>query len=237
MNGSRIDVTVLVPTWNGEAFLPAQMESILADAPPHALVLVRDDGSADATTEIVNAFAARDHRVRPVPGGERLGVIRSVERLLGEVRGGVVFLADQDDVWRQGKVARCLEALDDADLVVHDAARIDAEGNPLEDSLFERRGWGGGFLANAWKNRFTGCCMALRADLLRVALPFPAIPMHDQWLGLVALRHGRVAWLPERLVDYRVHGGNATATGSGRSKANALVRIVWRLQAMRAWTR
>lgn len=230
-------VTVVLPTWNGERFLAAQLDSILRDIPSHARLLVRDDGSTDHTTEIVREFASRDPRIELLPGGARLGVIRSVEALLAKVEGGAVFLSDQDDLWRPGKVARCLDALESADLVIHDASRIDADGKPLEGTLFQRRGSGGGMLANAWKNRFTGCCMAFSAELLKQALPFPAIPMHDQWLGLVALRHGRVAWLPEALVDYRVHGGNATATGSGRSKAGALKRILWRVQALQALMR
>jgi glycosyltransferase involved in cell wall biosynthesis len=230
-------VTVVLPTWNGERFIAAQLDSILRELPSHGRVLVRDDGSVDRTTEIVHEIDSRDPRVELLPAGGRLGVIHSVEALLAKVERGVVFLSDQDDLWRPGKVARCLEALENADLVVHDAARIDADGNPLDGTLFQRRGFGGGVFANVWKNRFTGCCMAFRADLLPRALPFPAIPMHDQWLGLVALRHGRVAWLPETLADYRVHGGNATATGSGESKAGVMRRILWRAQILRALVR
>lgn len=231
-------VVVLMPVWNGERFLESQVESILAELPANAELRIRDDGSVDRTTETVSSLAARDGRVRMLPGGERLGVVRSVERLLQGVDDGVVFLADQDDLWLPGKVERCLEALERADLLVHDASRIDAEGNPIDGTLFERRGSGGGFFANAWKNRFTGCCMAFRAELLRKALPFPtAIPMHDQWLGLVALRHGRVAWLPEPLVAYRVHGGNATATGGGRPPAGPAQRLLWRLRILQALAR
>ena len=231
-------IAVLLPAWNGERFVADQIDSILADLPADGFLRVRDDRSDDRTAEIVSGFAARDPRVELVRGDERIGVVRSVEILLEGVEADAVFLADQDDLWRPGKTARCLEALATTDLVVHDASRIDAEGRPLEGTLFSRRGAGGGFLANVWRNRFTGCCMAFRSDLLRRALPFPErVPMHDQWLGLVALRRGRVAWIPDVLVDYRVHGGNATATGSGASKAGAWRRIRWRLQAVRSLMR
>lgn len=61
--------------------------------------------------------------------------------------------------------------------------------------------------------------------------------MHDQWLGLVALRHGNVAWLDTTLLEYRVHAGNATATGGGRPPASPVRRLLWRLQALQALVR
>lgn len=231
-------ITVVLPTWNGMPHLPAQVGSILRDLPADGVLKVRDDGSTDTTCAWLDEEARRDPRLQRIPSQGRVGVIRGVELLLAGLPHGVVFLADQDDLWHPGKISRCLEALATADLVVHDARRVDADGIPLGDTLFARRGLGGGVVANLWRNRFTGCCMAMRASLLATALPFPRhLPMHDQWLGLVALRHGRVAWLGEPLMDYRVHAGNATATGGGRPSAGPARRLLWRLQALQALSR
>lgn len=231
-------ITVVLPTWNGMPHLPSQVHSILGVLPDSGVLKVRDDGSTDGTRSWLEDLALREPRVRTILSQERVGVVRSVERLLADVPEGVVFLADQDDVWHPEKVARCLDALATADLVVHDARRVDGEGSPLGDTLFVRRGVGGGVAANLWRNRFTGCCMAMRRSLLEQALPFPRhLPMHDQWLGLVALRHGRVRWLEEVLMDYRVHAGNATATGGGRPAASPIRRLLWRLQALQALLR
>lgn len=231
-------ITVVMPTWNGLPHLRAQLDSILHELPEDGVVKVRDDGSTDGTRDWLEARAAEDARIQRVPSDGRIGVIRGVEQLLVGLPEGVVFLADQDDVWLPGKISRCLEALARVDLVVHDARRIDADGNFLGDTLFARRGFGGGLATNLWRNRFTGCCMAFRTSLLRQALPFPRhIPMHDQWLGLVALRHGNVAWLDTTLLEYRVHAGNATATGGGRPPASPVRRLLWRLQALQALVR
>lgn len=231
-------ITVVLPTWNGMPHLPAQVGSILRELPADGVLKVRDDGSTDGTCGWLEEEARRDPRLQRIPSEGRVGVIRGVELLLAGLPNGVVFLADQDDLWHPGKISRCLEALATADLVVHDARRVDADGIPLGDTLFVRRGLGGGLVANLWRNRFTGCCMAMRSTLLDAALPFPRhLPMHDQWLGLVALRHGRVAWLDESLMDYRVHAGNATATGGGRPAASPARRLLWRLQALQALCR
>lgn len=227
-----------MPAWNGLPHLPAQVESILREIPADGVLRIRDDGSTDGTRAWLDERATRDARIHRIPSEGRIGVVRGVEHLLSGVPEGVVFLADQDDVWLPGKVSRCLESLAVADLVVHDALRVDASGDSMGDTLFARRGFGGGLASNLWRNRFTGCCMAFRTSLLRQALPFPRhIPMHDQWLGLVALRHGNVAWLDATLMEYRVHAGNATATGGGRPPASPVRRLLWRLQALQALVR
>ncbi|MCB9495706.1 MAG: glycosyltransferase [Fibrobacteria bacterium] len=229
-------VSVVMPVFRGLPFLPDQVESIVGQLPPDGLLRIRDDGSDDGSHEWLMQRASLDGRIQLLPDRKHLGVVAGVEALLRDLPRGVVFLADQDDVWHPGKVERCLEALSgDASLAIHDAVRIDARGEELPHRLFERRGWGGGVATNLWKNTFTGCCMAFRTDLLDRALPFPRrIPMHDQWLGILALRHGGVRWIREPLLSYRVHSGNATATGGGKPAAGMVRRILWRIQALQA---
>lgn len=42
-------------------------------------------------------------------------------------------------------------------------------------------------LKHILKNPYMGCCMCLRKEVIDKAIPFPnKIPMHDQYLGLVA---------------------------------------------------
>ena len=68
--------------------------------------------------------------------------------------------------------------------------------------------------------------MALKRSALIAALPFPAnLPMHDQWLGIVAKKSGEVAFVDVPLVQYRRHGQTVT----GRDHVRMLVRIKWRL--------
>lgn len=53
--------------------------------------------------------------------------------------------------------------------------------------------------------------MALRRDVLTVALPIPRfVPMHDMWLGAVACVAGRVHYISLPLLQYRRHGRNVS---------------------------
>lgn len=96
-------------------------------------------------------------------------------------------------------------------LVLHDACVTDADMHPLEPSFFAVHGSKPGFGANLIRNSFMGCCMAFRRELCGAILPLPeGIPMHDQWIGLIATRLGRVVFLEEPLLFYRGHGGNVS---------------------------
>ena len=59
-------VTCVIPVFNGERFLAASLESILAQSYSNLEVLVMDDASDDRSAEIAERFAARDPRVKSV---------------------------------------------------------------------------------------------------------------------------------------------------------------------------
>lgn len=223
-------------TFNGAEFIGMQLESILGQLEANDEVVIADDGSTDATLDYIESF--NDSRIRIIrSGGYPLGPTYNMERALMEARGEYVFLTDQDDVWLPGKVARVLGGLKNATLVLHDAYLLHRAGSTEEwirgDLLSQIRPFARGLLRNWFKNGYTGNCMAFRRELLAKALPFPAkLPMHDQWLGLVAEKYFGVEYIPEALVEYRQHKTNATRiTGSGKG---ILQRLRWRLDLLRA---
>ena len=223
-------ISVCLAACNGERFIAQQLESILASSRVSE-VLVSDDGSVDATREVVAGIG--DPRVKLLTG-PRQGVVRNFEFLLGQARGELIFLADQDDVWLPSKVDVMAAALQRAGLAVSNCKVVDTELRELHPSYFKLRGSRPGMLANLLRNSYLGCCMALRRELLQDALPFPAdTPMHDWWLGLVAERLGSVCFIDEPLLLYRRHAGNLTPSAE-RSRASPLKRLQWRLSLAKA---
>lgn len=220
-------ISVCLPLYNGERFVGEQIQSILAQLSPEDELIISDDASTDRSVEVVQNL--QDSRIRLLVHSQRLGAVGNMQRALMASKGETIFLSDQDDVWMPSKLRNCVNALKTFDLVLHDAAIVDAVGRPLQPSLFASRGVKCGFWANWFRNSYTGCCMAFRRDVLLASLPFPAhIPMHDQWIGLVAERKFKVSFLHETLIGYRQHGGNATNTVVGSS--NSLwTRLRWRL--------
>jgi glycosyltransferase involved in cell wall biosynthesis len=99
---------ILLATYNGATFLPAQLESIFSQARGWKL-LVRDDGSNDGTREFLRDRAAAGMPILIVDDGWkiRLGARGNFARLLEEAaRTGADYctLSDQDDIWRPSKL-------------------------------------------------------------------------------------------------------------------------------------
>lgn len=209
--------SVAMASYNGARYIEEQLRSVLSQLGPQDEVVVSDDGSTDGTRALLETLAGQDSRLRVLSGPGK-GVVRNFEHALAAVTGDIVFLCDQDDVWQPDKVAAVSAAFDDPAvwLVMHDARVTDDALRPVADSFFALHGSRAGYYRNLWRNSYIGCCMAFRRELLSLALPFPeGIPMHDQWLGMLANRRGGVRLLARPLIDYRRHAGTATTDRHG----------------------
>lgn len=84
-------VSVVVPVYNMEAFLPETLDSILASDYPNFEVVVVDDGSKDASYRIACDYAKKDQRVRAYtqPNGE---LVQPEIRLFGWRKGSLYCL-------------------------------------------------------------------------------------------------------------------------------------------------
>ena len=56
-------ITIIVPVYNGAAYLKRCMDSILAQTYPNYEILIVDDGSTDATAEIAEEYLAYDAKM------------------------------------------------------------------------------------------------------------------------------------------------------------------------------
>jgi rhamnosyltransferase len=219
-------LTVVLSSYNGAKFLPEQIESIRRQTCTDWSLLIRDDGSADGTRQLLQSLAQADSRITIVSDGlGNLGPAASFGTLLEHAysRGAqYVALADQDDVWLPEKLDRQLELLRSkeaaagarAPLLVHsDLAVVAPDLQSVHPSFlsFEHLShiaeWPIGTLLV--QNFVTGCSTLVNRALLGIALPVPtAAIMHDWWLALCAACYGGIWYLPEATVLYRQHGGN-----------------------------
>lgn len=208
-------ISVCIATYNGAKYIAEQLASILKQLSAEDEVVVSDDGSTDGTIDIVRSL--NDRRIRIVDGPRRHSPTLNFEWALRNAKGEYIFLADQDDVWLEGKVTRCVEELQMCDCVVSDARVTDSLLNTTSESLFQLMHVKRGRLSNLlWRNGYTGCCMAFKREVLNKALPFPTdISMHDIWIGNVAAFCGSLHFINDRLLLFRRHDTTASCNGKG----------------------
>jgi len=120
VNGARIahvDVTrrpmvsVVLPCFNAERFLPAALESLLCQTHCELEILALDDGSSDATPRILADYAARDGRICVLRTATNQGLIGTLNRGVAEAGGEFIARMDADDVSAPRRIERQVDAL------------------------------------------------------------------------------------------------------------------------------
>jgi hypothetical protein len=220
-----LPVRILLATRNGAAYLPAQLDSFVAQTWPDWSLLVGDDGSQDATRAVLAGFGARHPgRLVAVQDGPGTGAAANFLTLLAQTvataPAAAVAFSDQDDVWLPAKLDRAARWL-----LAHGAAEgqllawvcrtvlTDAHLQPIGESRHYGRppGFGNALVQNILAGNTIVLSPAAAAAL---AATVPAalaagVPHHDWWMYQVLTGIGAQIGMEEApLVLYRQHGGN-----------------------------
>lgn len=126
-------ISVLMTVYNGERWLAEAIQSVLNQTYTAFEFLIVDDGSTDATPDILKRAAARDDRIRLFTHAN-MGVSRSVNRVLPHARNEWIARFDADDLMLPDRLERQMAFLrENPDVAVTSsfATYIDAKGNPV----------------------------------------------------------------------------------------------------------
>ena len=204
-------ISVAMATFNGEKYIKEQLESILCQLTKEDEIIISDDGSKDNTIKIIKSL--KDKRIKIINGPQN-GVKQNFANAISSCNGKYIFLADQDDIWKDKKVEKVLHAFEKEKClcVVHDAKVFDSDSNEIiMDSFYEFRNSKSGIIKNIIKNSYIGCCMAFDSCIKNKILPIPNdIEMHDQWIGIMCEKYGKSIFSNDQLVLYRRHGNNVS---------------------------
>ena len=230
-------VDILMATYNGEAFVEEQVQSIINQTYTDWRLLVHDDGSTDKTMEILHRLAEEEERVVVIEDGvQRLGVARNFIHLVKQSTAAYCMFCDQDDVWLPHKVERMVHAIEQYEQNIPQVLYTNAFlWNPergiisdkntltypttLRQTLFLNTGIQG---AAAIFNR------AMREV---IAEPLAYYAMHDHVLLLAGICFGEVHYLHESLMYYRQHEHNVTGNAPGSIVKK--IALMWRNRGVR----
>ncbi len=184
---------ILLSTYNGEAYLPTLLESILNQNWKHWDLWIRDDGSTDGTRDILREFSSRfnggdegpnKNTAATTPAGHdaimpgtsscrihniegvNLGIANSFFHLLEKSCDGYDGYAfcDQDDIWVPEKLERAAQALEAERPMLYHARQWIMDEDSGKKSLSPRPVHTG--FSNALiQNQVVGCTMVINAQL------------------------------------------------------------------------
>lgn len=225
-------ISVVLPVRNGMPYLPRAVESVLGQTWRDFELIVIDDGSTDRTAEHLRSVT--DPRVRVVsPNGA--GLAAALNTGLALARAPYLARQDADDWSTPGRFAQQVAFLDahpDVTVVATCANYIDADGHPVEDAWTRT-------VREQQDSAQTPdeiqcvmpltCCIThgsvmMRTEALRRCGGYDAaaVPAEDYDLWLRLLPEQRLAKLPDRLYDYRVH----TSQSSAARRAEQTARVI-----------
>lgn len=221
-------VTILLATYQGERFLQAQLDSLVAQEGVRLRVMASDDGSHDSTLAILKHFAAQHDIFAAQHDGPQDGASANFLSLLALVPPdtGLLAFCDQDDLWLPGKMARAARMLQGTMRPTLWLGRVSLCDEALEHCrpapLRRVVPTFGGVLSEALG---PGHAMVLNAPawaLLHAAAQAgeaQGVPFHDWWATQMVLGAGGQVLLDDRPTTlYRQHQAQAIGSGHGFSQ-------------------
>ena len=218
-------IAILLCTFNGASFLPAQLASLAGQSFKNWRLFVSDDGSMDDTIAIVAEYKER-LGTAPVNirNGSRQGFVKNFLSLACDPSLSFDYYAycDQDDVWEPDKLARAVERLSRTSpkipaMYCSRTILIDDEGKTLAYSrAYRRKPSFRNALVQSIASGNTIVFNEAARRLLMICGSAAKIPSHDWWTYLLTSGAGGVVYydqIPQ--VRYRMHGENVIGTNTG----------------------
>ena len=230
-------IAILLCTFNGARFLPAQLASYEDQDLTDWRLFASDDGSDDATLALLEDFQKKHGAGRvEIRRGPRKGFVANFLSLICDptIKSEYYALSDQDDVWHPQKLTRARQFLSDApaDQPVVYCSRtqlIDEQGKDIGLSTFYRKR---PHFRNALvQSLASGNTMVFNEKmrwLLMQAGSDANAPSHD-WLVYLAITAvgGKIIYDSVPTVSYRMHSGNVIGSNDSAGARMVRARLLW----------
>ena len=220
-------VSVLLPVHNAAAYLREAIDSILAQHFTDFEFLILNDGSTDASEEIIHSYT--DPRIRYVKNKTNVGLVATLNRGIEMAQGEYIARMDADDISLPERFTRQVAFLDQH-------PEVGACGTAFQffgDSTYVSRN------PTDYKQAFTllsnNSSLGHPTSMIRRAVLMQHGIRYEEEYQYAAdfafwIRISQVAYLSslaEVLLRYRWHADNMSKTDPSRQQAKAKARVLW----------
>jgi glycosyltransferase involved in cell wall biosynthesis len=176
-------VTILIPAYNAEATIRRALDSALAQDYPAFEVVVVDDGSIDATSDVVASYGRKEIRLQQLPRNRGEGGV--LNEGIKIAKGEYIAFLDADDEWLPGKLTRqigMLESNPKAIMASCGCRFVDSLGNLVEEFGMRPPGVA---KDQIWRSLLAATCIAKPCVVAR-ASAFKEVGLFDTTIAITA---------------------------------------------------
>ncbi len=223
-------VSVVMCTYNGEAYLREQLDSLVQQTYPIHELIIQDDGSTDDTLTIVREYEELHPEIpfRIYRNPQQLGYSRNFFSAYQKATGDLIASCDQDDVWEPRKLEVLVDKIEDCSFIFHNSTlfRGAEELGKLHRKKLEE--FPSPIHALLAPQSF-GHQILFTKQVLPLLQPFAAYNLsYDYFTYTVCSSFGAIRYLDDSLVRWRRHDQATTYSGSrgSESKLSGYIRAV-----------
>jgi glycosyltransferase involved in cell wall biosynthesis len=224
-----VKVSVVMASYNGAEYIYEQLESIKNQTRKADEVVISDDNSTDDTYDICRKYIGENNldNWKLIKTKHNLGYYLNFMNAIENSIGDIIFLADQDDVWRSNKIYEMSNIMENNHKIFSLASTfsyIDKAGNITQE-----------YQSHPYKKKndikkidvykfyrhpyYLGMSMALRRELYERIKTVEHFGLtHDLMFNLYASQNGNFYYYDKVLTDRRRHGNNTSAMTNKNDK-------------------
>lgn len=202
------------------AWFKKQLISLNNQTYKNLKLIIYDDCPAEHLNENIVKNIIVNFNYEIIRGKENKGSNFAFEQLTKIAQGKYFAYCDQDDIWEKEKIEILVKTIEKEKSVLaySDMSVIDGEGRKTADTLIKAKPrikyiFGENLFEKFFfRNCVSGCCMLVKSEIAKKAVPFSKVTIHDQWICIIASLYGKISFIDKPLMKYRIHGNNQTGS-------------------------
>lgn len=215
-------VSIACVTYNHEKFISKAIEGFLLQKTDFSFeILIGDDSSTDDTKQIIEEFEKKHpHKIRIVSSKRNIGSLENNIKVISSSKGKYIAFCDGDDYWtdqfKLQKQVDFLEANSEYVMTYSDISLVDVNGLPIDDldTYADQKKYykDGEIFWDLFKNSFINTnTTCVRSENVLTLLDYVKKHkkdrryIYDYWLWLHIAREGKVKYIKDEMVAYRIH--------------------------------
>ena len=210
-----INVCVLMSTYNGSKYIKRQLETLFNQKNVQVSILIRDDGSADDTLQIIKEI--NSSKIELIEGNN-LGFAESFWSLI-KIENDYDYYAycDQDDIWHEDKLYSAVKKIENYNmpaLYTSDVIAVDENETAIKKNAFNVTKTLT-YADSLIKSVLPGCTFVSNKALKQKLAKYNGFMISHDWTTyIIANITGCVVFDPVPHINYRLHGNNAIGIDS-----------------------